>query len=244
MSPQQLEGAPPTPQFDVHALGVLLWLMLVGRLPFEGAANGFALVQRQLREDPESLVTAARLPAYFDEVIRRATARDPAMQFDGMWSFVQALRSLRERIVADPAAAVLREPASWERHHPIAPNPEGHAFYRAPRSLPRDSPEPHLPSARIVVSPAARGPVAPTVPMAAMVPAPASGLEGPVSAAAPTVRARPRPGRRAAWALLLIASALSVLGAALWVVLTWDASAAPAPPRAAPSATARPPAKR
>jgi serine/threonine protein kinase len=238
MSPEQIDGGPATPQFDVFAAGMLFWQMLTGRPPFGGATNTMELVRRKLTEAPESLVTAAGLPAYVDDVLRRAIARDPAMRFDGMWSLVQALRDVRERLLADPAAALLREPALWERQNPLALNPEGHTFYRAPRSLPRDSPAPHVPSARIVVSPAARGPVAPPLPMAAIpfpVPVPVPGQPGPVDVAALTVRARPPPARRPPWALLLIASALLVLGATLWLVLTWDASAAPAPRTPAPA---------
>ncbi|MFT3771517.1 MAG: serine/threonine-protein kinase [Minicystis sp.] len=253
MSPEHLKGAPPTPQFDVYALGLMLWQMLVGRHPFESSLmDMMTLVRRQLEEDPASLVTAAGLPAYCDEVIRGATAKDPARRYDGMWTLGRALLDLRARLLADPAAAaVVQDQPLWERRYPIVRNPEGHQQYRPPRSLPAGAPAPPVPAARVMVpagvEPAAAGRqvvvpvsvspapvgkhvVAVTVPMAAVAgPAPPVSrvtVESAVDVAAPTLRARP-PSRRRVWALVMAIPMLLAAGAGVWLLV--EGASGPAP---------------
>ena len=50
MAPEQLAGAVPTPQSDFYALGVMLFQLLAGRLPYEAASMGELL--RQVASDP------------------------------------------------------------------------------------------------------------------------------------------------------------------------------------------------
>lgn len=255
MCPEHLKGAPPNPQFDIYALGMMLWQMLAGRHPFESSLREtMTLVRRQLEEDPASLAAAAGLPAYCDDVIRGATAKDPARRYAGTWALAQALLDLRARLLADPAAAPLvRDPPSWERRVPIARDPEGQKQYRAPISLPSAAMPEAVPSARIVVAPpieAARvpaagsamaggwRPVAATVPMPAFAAPPAGDLALPAAPprieppspvmhpAPPTVRARPLPRRRALWPLLVAVALLAAAGAGAWLLLAPDVSSA------------------
>lgn len=250
---EQLKGAAPSPQFDVFALGTTLWEMLVGRHPLAAfMGNPMLLVKAQFEQEPESLVTAAGLPAYCDEVLRRAMARDPRDRYDGMWPFAQALRTLYDRLSTDPAAPpCVWEIPAWEQQYALGQDPESRSQYRPPRSLPRGSPAPPVPSARIVVTPAAgvaapplvaRRPLAATVPMPVMVDRPASPPPPPAAEIAPaTVRGRARTAsRRRLWAALAAAPVLAGLGVGLWLLLTPDAPAAPVSAAARP--VPRPPA--
>lgn len=153
MSPEHGRQETPTAQFDVYSLGIVLWQMLAGQHPFEDARHSVALlVMKHMKEDPASLAVAAGLPAYCDEVIRGATAKDQAKRYDGMWTFRRALVDLRERLAADPAAAArVRDVPGWERKVPIVTNIDGHQAYAPPRSLPGAGEVPAMPSARIVV---------------------------------------------------------------------------------------------
>ncbi len=252
MAPEHLKLAPATPQFDVYALGTTLWQMLVGRHPFEAdLGNMMALVKKQLEVDPEPLVTAAGLPAYCDEVVRGAMAKDPRSRYDGMWPLAQALRDLRARLAADPAAAPLVwSTPPWERRHALQQDPEGKNQYRPPRSLPGAAPAPRVPSARIVVSPGvASRPLAATVPMPRVEVPPSprvvagSGTRpsAPASATIPDRTHAPRRPRRR-WVALFAAPVLVTVGVTLWLLVTWDASPAPAPTAARPPAPTADPA--
>ncbi len=171
MAPEYLRGAELTPVFDVYALGFTLWEMLVGEHPFRAALNDIAaLIDCQLKEMPPSLVAAAGMPPYVDEVLRRAIAKDPLQRYPSMWDFAQALRDLRARLATDPALDRKAVP-SWQAQYPVLLNPFGRISHRGPTSLPGENAPPSLPSQRIIVQ-------APPVPPS---------TAAPVSAPAPSV---------------------------------------------------------
>jgi hypothetical protein len=268
MAPEHIKGAAPTPQFDVFALGTLLWQMMVGAHPFaESLGNTFQIVERQLTAEPRSLVTAAGLPGYCDDVVRAAMAKDPARRYPGMWPFAQALAGLRERLLADESVALrVRFPDPWERQIPIVAGRGSTLRYEPPHPVPVGAPAPHVPSARVVVAQPAsfagpageaappateRAKVAATVPMEAVPEGAGEGAPArppwidrtPSAVTAPhTVRAaRGRPPARWVWAAVGVPAALGV-GAVVWALggpaVTGGAAA---PPPAPPSSSATPP---
>ncbi len=153
MAPEYLRGRVVTPQLDVYALGMMFWEMLVGHHAFRTPEiNMMALVRMSLDHDPASLVTAAGLPAYCDEVIRGATARDPAQRYAGMWGLIQALQWLRTRLLSDPEAAVVVTLKRWEQAHPIGEVPTGYAQQAELAKAPALRTAPPLASRRVVVA--------------------------------------------------------------------------------------------
>jgi serine/threonine-protein kinase len=266
MAPEHAKGATPNPQFDVYALGIVLWQMLVGRHPYEDSlGNVFRFVERQLTSEPESLVTAAGLPAYYDDVVRGAIARDPRDRYAGMWPFTQALTALRARLLADESVAMLIQfEHPWEARVPIVRGTGSQTQYQAPQPAPGPVPARSVPPARVVVpggtvvltdpSAGRSSNVAATVPMEAMPePAPLAPQEGPVNrtptalvAPAPATlrRTRPLSPARWVWAAVGVISATG-LGVVLWAITgSAPAGTAPAsapaspPPRASASASA------
>jgi hypothetical protein len=81
MSPEQLHGAPIDLRTDVYALGVILYEMLGGSVPFPGAS--FAdLVLSVANEDPKPLgLLAPGLPPALLELVDRAMSRDPNLRY-------------------------------------------------------------------------------------------------------------------------------------------------------------------
>jgi WD40 repeat protein/DNA-binding SARP family transcriptional activator len=92
LSPEQIRGEPATPSTDVYCLGLLLYQVLCGAYPFSGTAP-VQLLQKQLHE-PLPQVTSHRpeLPGAIDDVIARATAKDPAGRFPDVAGFDLAFR--------------------------------------------------------------------------------------------------------------------------------------------------------
>jgi DNA-binding SARP family transcriptional activator len=95
-SPEQLRRQPVGPTADVHGLGVTLFEALTARLPFPEATSHAELLRRQLH-DPIPAVTSIHgdVPAPVDEVLARATQKDPADRYQTVEElvadFVQAL---------------------------------------------------------------------------------------------------------------------------------------------------------
>jgi predicted Ser/Thr protein kinase len=81
MSPEQVANEPVDGRSDLYALGVVGYLAVSGRLPFE-SSNLPALLVRQATEAPPSVMRSAPgLPAALGEAIDRCLARDPALRF-------------------------------------------------------------------------------------------------------------------------------------------------------------------
>jgi WD40 repeat protein len=93
LSPEQIRGEPVSPRTDVYALGVLIYEALTGRQPFPDGSIA-ALLQKNLH-DPLPSVRESRpeLPGTIDEVLARATAKDPAARFDDVGAFAAAFRA-------------------------------------------------------------------------------------------------------------------------------------------------------
>jgi len=81
MSPEQAAGEAIDGRSDMYALGVVGYLAVSGRLPFE-ASNLPALLVRQATENAPSVLGAAPgLPSSLGSAIDRCLARDPAERF-------------------------------------------------------------------------------------------------------------------------------------------------------------------
>ncbi len=81
LSPEQVGTGDADPRSDVYAVGVLTYELLTGVTPFTGD-TALAVAYQRLDHDvrPPSTVIAG-VPAEFDDLVRRATARDPADRY-------------------------------------------------------------------------------------------------------------------------------------------------------------------
>lgn len=79
--PEQLAGSPATRQSDVFSLGVTLYQLLTGCLPFH--ADSLTALMRRINEDTPTPLSEARpdLPPGLEKLIGRALKKDPADRF-------------------------------------------------------------------------------------------------------------------------------------------------------------------
>jgi alpha-tubulin suppressor-like RCC1 family protein/tRNA A-37 threonylcarbamoyl transferase component Bud32 len=81
MAPEQIEGKPPTPSFDLYALGVVIFEMLTGRKPFSGPTPLATAIERFRKSPPRPSDVVPGLAPIWDKIVAGCLAPDPAQRF-------------------------------------------------------------------------------------------------------------------------------------------------------------------
>ncbi len=122
MAPEQLGGTEPVgPAADVYALGAILYELLTGRPPHEGASNW--LTAHQVRSRPPKSVRAARpsVPRDLDTVCLKCLEKEPEKRYASATALADNLgRFLAGETVQARPAGPVRRAGNWLRRHPFA----------------------------------------------------------------------------------------------------------------------------
>ena len=139
-SPEQAAGEAPTPASDVYSIGVTMFEMLTGKLPFQ-AENPQDLAAKHLHEEapPLSLYNPA-IPDAIEKIIEKVLAKEPSIRYRTADQLGHILISYRDRGVeatsGRPVAAVK-----------TAATGGNGASVTVPRAPSRPRPEPVRPAA-------------------------------------------------------------------------------------------------
>jgi hypothetical protein len=101
LAPEQASGKPVSAATDVYSLGVVLWELLAGDVPFVGE-NFVAVALRHVNEPAPSL--RERRPDVtprLEAAVARALAKDPASRFPSMTAFAKELRACLAEVDGD-----------------------------------------------------------------------------------------------------------------------------------------------
>jgi eukaryotic-like serine/threonine-protein kinase len=103
LSPEQAQGHAVRETSDLYAVGVVLYELLTGNVPFEGdSAVSVALKQVSVEPVPPSRINPEVSPP-LDAVVMRSLAKDPTARFATADDFIAALQQARAGIAPPPA---------------------------------------------------------------------------------------------------------------------------------------------
>jgi serine/threonine protein kinase, bacterial len=152
LSPEQVATGDAGPRSDVYAVGILAYELLTGATPFTGD-SALAVAYQRMDNDvaPPSTVIAG-VPSQFDELVLRATARDPAARYADAMDMgaeldeivdelgLPAFRVPAPRNSAQHASAALYHSQVRQQQSTVSPPPRQHT-----RELTRDDWQPYAP---------------------------------------------------------------------------------------------------
>jgi len=98
IAPEQARGQKVDPKTDIYSLGVVLYELLTGAVPYPGD-NFVAVAMRHVNEPvPSVLERRPDCPVRLDLAIQRAMSKDPDDRFESMAAFVDELESCHAEI--------------------------------------------------------------------------------------------------------------------------------------------------
>jgi len=112
-SPEQLDGAGLGPQSDLWSLGVVMYQMLCGRLPFEATSHASLIYQIGNSEPAPLAVLRADLPDSLVTTVERALKKDQRLRYQGWDELSVDLAGLMHRI-EPPRIEALSEARRFE----------------------------------------------------------------------------------------------------------------------------------
>ncbi len=126
-APEQAAGAAPSPATDVYALGVILYEMLAGELPFEAADPTLLAELHQAAPPPSLRARNPAVPASVEQIVLKVLSKEPAARYRTADQLGRVLETFAvERRTEPPGLAPLM-PIEHPAHALTAPMPTGTA---------------------------------------------------------------------------------------------------------------------
>jgi serine/threonine-protein kinase len=140
MSPEQIQGRAIDVRTDIYALGITLYQMLSGHVPFEEGSD-FDIMRHQVSTPPPPMIDLhPYAPAQYQNVVTKAIAKNPDDRYRSVEEFGAALE--RPETVASTSATTLAATMVDAPKRTVMESPGGSAYATAAAPAPSPSPAP------------------------------------------------------------------------------------------------------
>lgn len=151
LAPELAKGEQASAQSDIYALGIVLYEMLAGDVPFK-ADQAVQVALRHMRDPMPSLREAnPTVPQSIENIVIRATAKDPKKRYNNcteMWrdlsTCLKAERANEKKLVIEMPPAPKKETSTQNKAKPVNPasQPETREVRKEPAKLePEEKPK-------------------------------------------------------------------------------------------------------
>lgn len=121
LSPEQARGGMATQKSDIYALGIVLYEMIMGKVPFDGESAVSIAIKHLQTTVPSVKEQNPDIPQSIDNIILRSTAKDPFLRYQSIEEMEKDLRTALDPERKNEVPFVFKEDNEVTKTIPIIP---------------------------------------------------------------------------------------------------------------------------
>ncbi len=110
IAPEQANGSGATAKSDIYSLGILMYELIIGKVPFKGE-NAVEIALKQMKEPIPSVIEQKEdIPMSIENIIKRATAKNPKNRYESVQEMHDDIKTCLDRARKDEDEIVFEYP--------------------------------------------------------------------------------------------------------------------------------------